>query len=201
MWLQAIAIILPRMQQQFSSSSTDFFSQVWLIDFPPLKVPDNYIGAVSSAMFAGMMVGAVGWGTCSFICLHPVLNLATDTLVVWKVPTLLVEVRLSTAHSFLPPFLACLLLFQILFQWFVLHSFSSEVRLGWARIAPMGSLWFLTLFFPGIYAYWRHTYSRERAESESESCYSALCLLLCWFSLVSCGRPSRPSWSFMSYRP
>ena len=27
-------------------------------------VPDSYIGTVSSSMFAGMMVGAVGWGTC-----------------------------------------------------------------------------------------------------------------------------------------
>ncbi|KAG6835928.1 hypothetical protein H0H93_013263 [Arthromyces matolae] len=30
-------------------------------------VPDNYIGGVSSAMFAGMMFGAIGWGTCSDI--------------------------------------------------------------------------------------------------------------------------------------
>lgn len=27
-------------------------------------VPDNYIGTVSSSMFAGMMFGALGWGTC-----------------------------------------------------------------------------------------------------------------------------------------
>ncbi|KAJ7143606.1 MFS general substrate transporter [Mycena crocata] len=46
MWLQAVAIVLPRVQQHYS-------------------VPDNYIGVVSSAMFAGMMIGAVGWGTCS----------------------------------------------------------------------------------------------------------------------------------------
>jgi len=30
-----------------------------------LSVPDNYIGTVSSTMFGGMMVGAVGWGTCT----------------------------------------------------------------------------------------------------------------------------------------
>ncbi|KAJ7464707.1 MFS general substrate transporter [Mycena galericulata] len=46
MWLQAVAIILPRVQQHYS-------------------VPDNYIGVLSSVMFAGMMIGAVGWGTCS----------------------------------------------------------------------------------------------------------------------------------------
>ncbi|KIK69824.1 hypothetical protein GYMLUDRAFT_151542 [Collybiopsis luxurians FD-317 M1] len=46
MWIQAVAIILPRVQQHFA-------------------VPDNYIGAVSSSMFAGMMIGALGWGTCS----------------------------------------------------------------------------------------------------------------------------------------
>ena len=27
-------------------------------------VPDSYIGTVSSSMFAGMMIGALGWGTC-----------------------------------------------------------------------------------------------------------------------------------------
>ncbi|KAG6898420.1 hypothetical protein C0992_004131 [Termitomyces sp. T32_za158] len=30
-------------------------------------VPDSYIGSLSSAMFAGMMFGAIGWGTCSDI--------------------------------------------------------------------------------------------------------------------------------------
>ncbi|EGO19340.1 hypothetical protein SERLADRAFT_418566 [Serpula lacrymans var. lacrymans S7.9] len=46
MWIQAVAIILPRVQQHYSIS-------------------DNYIGLLSSSMFAGMMFGAVGWGTCS----------------------------------------------------------------------------------------------------------------------------------------
>ncbi|CAA7262874.1 unnamed protein product [Cyclocybe aegerita] len=46
MWLQAVALILPRIQQHYS-------------------VPDSYIGTVSSSMFAGMMIGAIGWGTCS----------------------------------------------------------------------------------------------------------------------------------------
>ncbi|PPQ80443.1 hypothetical protein CVT25_001770 [Psilocybe cyanescens] len=46
MWIQAIAIILPRIQQHYS-------------------VPDSYIGGISSSMFAGMMLGAIGWGTCS----------------------------------------------------------------------------------------------------------------------------------------
>ncbi|KIJ64572.1 hypothetical protein HYDPIDRAFT_90001 [Hydnomerulius pinastri MD-312] len=46
MWIQAIAIILPRVQQHY-------------------LVPDKLIGTLSSSMFAGMMFGAVGWGTCS----------------------------------------------------------------------------------------------------------------------------------------
>ncbi|KAF7298678.1 MFS general substrate transporter [Mycena indigotica] len=46
MWLQAVAIILPRVQQHYS-------------------VPDSQIGILSSSMFAGMMIGAVGWGTGS----------------------------------------------------------------------------------------------------------------------------------------
>ncbi|KAI0269991.1 major facilitator superfamily domain-containing protein [Gloeopeniophorella convolvens] len=46
MWIQAIAIILPRVQRHFS-------------------LADNHIGILSSTMFAGMMIGAIGWGTCS----------------------------------------------------------------------------------------------------------------------------------------
>ncbi|KAF7299816.1 MFS general substrate transporter [Mycena chlorophos] len=46
MWLQAVAIILPRVQAHYS-------------------VPDSQIGLLSSSMFAGMMLGAVGWGSCS----------------------------------------------------------------------------------------------------------------------------------------
>lgn len=30
-----------------------------------LPVRDSYIGSLSSSMFAGMMLGAVGWGTCT----------------------------------------------------------------------------------------------------------------------------------------
>ena len=40
------------------------FLQNVIVDFPALKVPDKYIGAVSSATSSGMMVGAVGLGTC-----------------------------------------------------------------------------------------------------------------------------------------
>lgn len=46
MWIQAIAIILPRVQRHFD-------------------VADSHIGTLSSSMFAGMMFGAIGWGTCS----------------------------------------------------------------------------------------------------------------------------------------
>ncbi|EKM51853.1 uncharacterized protein PHACADRAFT_165177 [Phanerochaete carnosa HHB-10118-sp] len=46
MWMQAVAIILPRVQQHFD-------------------IPDAHIGVLSSSMFAGMMLGALGWGTCS----------------------------------------------------------------------------------------------------------------------------------------
>ncbi|KAG5716957.1 hypothetical protein E4T56_gene15898, partial [Termitomyces sp. T112] len=48
MWIQAVAIILPRIQIHYD-------------------VPDSYIGSLSSTMFAGMMFGAIGWGTCSDI--------------------------------------------------------------------------------------------------------------------------------------
>ncbi|KAH8831459.1 major facilitator superfamily domain-containing protein [Flagelloscypha sp. PMI_526] len=46
MWVQTVAIILPRVQIHYS-------------------VPDSYAGLLSSSVFAGMMFGAVGWGSCS----------------------------------------------------------------------------------------------------------------------------------------
>jgi len=48
MWLQAIAIILPRIQDQYG-------------------VSNNVIGALSSSTFAGMFLGAFVWGTCTHL--------------------------------------------------------------------------------------------------------------------------------------
>ncbi|KAH9020563.1 MFS general substrate transporter [Lactarius deliciosus] len=78
MWIQAMAIILPRVQRHFSRKSpqplrlersSQAFMRIHTIAFSPapapFAVPDNRIGILSSAMFAGMMIGAIGWGTCS----------------------------------------------------------------------------------------------------------------------------------------
>ncbi|KAF9957749.1 hypothetical protein BGZ72_001462, partial [Mortierella alpina] len=46
MWLQCIALILPRVQAQF-------------------EIEDRYIGILSSSMFVGMMFGAMFWGMLS----------------------------------------------------------------------------------------------------------------------------------------
>ncbi|KAK4052685.1 hypothetical protein OIV83_001972 [Microbotryomycetes sp. JL201] len=46
MWLQCIAVILPRVQEHFG-------------------VSDRWIGSLSASLFAGMMVGAWGWGSYS----------------------------------------------------------------------------------------------------------------------------------------
>ena len=64
MWLQAIAIILPRIQQHYSGMSCPYTSFTSYSSCVTFTVPDSYIGGVSSSMFAGMMIGAVGWGTC-----------------------------------------------------------------------------------------------------------------------------------------
>lgn len=45
MWLQGIAIVLPRVQDEW-------------------QISDRWIGLVSSCTFAGMMVGALAWGSC-----------------------------------------------------------------------------------------------------------------------------------------
>lgn len=46
MWLEAVAIILPRVQDEYSIS-------------------DRSIGVLSTSIFFGMMLGSIGWGTCS----------------------------------------------------------------------------------------------------------------------------------------
>ena len=57
-----MAIILPRVQQHFSGQCD------YRAPFPSCSssctVPDSNIGILSSSMFAGMMFGAVGWGSC-----------------------------------------------------------------------------------------------------------------------------------------
>jgi len=69
MWIQAVAIILPRVQDQYSGSPFPLRLHSLSADrrFPDL-VPDSRIGALSSSMFAGMMIGAIGWGTCKWPC-------------------------------------------------------------------------------------------------------------------------------------
>ncbi|KAF5377815.1 hypothetical protein D9615_006670 [Tricholomella constricta] len=83
MWIQAVAIILPRVQQHYD-------------------VPDSYIGTVSSSMFAGMMFGAIGWGTCSDIMGRSAAFNATLCF------TALFGLLASFANSFLT---LCILLF------------------------------------------------------------------------------------------
>lgn len=63
MWLQAVAIVLPRVQRHYGSFLFYTFVQsphIWI--FP--EISDRSIGFMSSAVHAGMMVGALGWGTC-----------------------------------------------------------------------------------------------------------------------------------------
>lgn len=65
MWIQAVAIILPRVQAQYSSAaSPPLVYRLSADQSPPNSVPDGQIGALFSSMFAGMMIGAIGWGTC-----------------------------------------------------------------------------------------------------------------------------------------
>jgi hypothetical protein len=57
MWLQGVAIVLPRVQDEW-------------------QIGDQWIGLVSSCTFAGMMVGALAWGSCE--CRKVRTTCATD---------------------------------------------------------------------------------------------------------------------------
>ena len=98
-------------------------------------VPDNQIGLLSSTVFAGMMFGAVGWGTCTLTCLsalkpktyrstyHPQ---APISWVVALRSTQLYSLPLSSAwpaHS--PQHFLC----------FALAFFSLEAPLGYACLS------------------------------------------------------------------
>lgn len=69
MWIQAIAIILPRVQQHFDGEHPHASMHLLALIVPlSYTVPDKYIGTLSSSMFGGMMFGAIGWGTCGSLC-------------------------------------------------------------------------------------------------------------------------------------
>lgn len=48
---------------------------------PNQLVSDTYVGSLSSSMFAGMMIGAVGWGTCTHLYLLPAAYLLPSTQI------------------------------------------------------------------------------------------------------------------------
>ena len=131
MWMQAIAIILPRVQRHFAREFPRQLSLDLSIVLTLHPVPDNQIGLLSSTMFAGMMFGAVGWGTCTLTCLsalkpktyHPQ---APISWVVALHSTQLYSLPLSSAwpaHS-LQHFLC-----------FALAFFSLEAPLGYAWLS------------------------------------------------------------------
>ena len=84
-----MAIILPRVQRHFLRKSpySRAFMRIYMISFllyPHMHlftVPDNRIGILSSSMFAGMMIGAVGWGTCESYLFWPVSRTETTDVV------------------------------------------------------------------------------------------------------------------------
>jgi hypothetical protein len=73
MWIEAVAIALPRVQRHFDSTSPTCFALVLphhqahlprsLFFF--VTVADGKIGVLPASMHAGMMFGAVGWGACA----------------------------------------------------------------------------------------------------------------------------------------
>jgi hypothetical protein len=61
MWLQAVAIILPRVQRHYGAV---VLNEKKCLLIQALDVADSQIGVLSASVFAGMMIGAVVWGTC-----------------------------------------------------------------------------------------------------------------------------------------
>lgn len=85
MWIQGIAITLPRLQYEWS-------------------IADRWIGVATSALFAGMTLGSIAWGSCA--------DLYGRRFVFLR--TLAVTAVLGAALSFAPSFaLVCALCFGV----------------------------------------------------------------------------------------
>ncbi|SCV70168.1 BQ2448_1562 [Microbotryum intermedium] len=102
MWLQCVAIILPRVQEHFD-------------------IGDQWIGLLSTSIFAGMMLGAAAWGSCEFPSQIQTRKeedrLSTSiplTLVLVSSQTLLLTSAFGLAAALAPSFLwLCFALFWL----------------------------------------------------------------------------------------
>ena len=181
-----MAIILPRIQRHFLRKSpySRAFMCIHMIPFllsPHMHiftVPDNRIGILSSSMFAGMMIGAVGWGTCKFYPIWLVSRIDSTDVV-----------RLGpygSQHS---------LQRDPIFHIRVRHSRLICNNISNALCCPIfsrqrcrGTLYFFSLgnmyanAIKGVYAYRWHPSSRAYAPRQRVPRHCSLCILLFWSS-------------------
>lgn len=141
-----------------------------------LAVPDNYIGTLSSSMFAGMMVGAVGWGTCSDLVGRSAAFNATLFF------TALFGIIASFAFSF---WSLCVLLFFL----------GTAVGVSCPSLIANPRLTLSS--FPGLYAHRWHSASRAHAKRKTVLGYCPLCILLSRISRFSARRSLYSSWTFL----
>ena len=187
MWIQAVAIILPRIQQHYAGEANRW--NIITRDFQSTSVPDSYIGAISSSMFAGMMIGAVGWGTCKpiFILINSSFNSASykgsdlmgrsTAFNATLFFTAIFGIMASFSNSF---FTLCIALFFLGSSVGVGHF---ERRLYYLLTYPSPPLFFL-----GLNANRRHPLARTFAERKAVPCNSPFRFLLIWRRAISTRR-------------
>lgn len=140
-----------------------------------LTVPDNYIGTLSSSMFAGMMVGAIGWGTCSDLMGRSAAFNATLFF------TALFGILASFASSFVG---LCVILFLL----------GSAVGVSLPSLASVRPC---NLSRLGFHADRRYASSRAHAKRETAYGHRSLCLLLLRIRRFSTRCSLHPSWPLM----
>lgn len=165
--------------------------------FDPCSVPDSYIGLVSSSMFGGMMLGAVGWGTCMSILdfLQPVSSSpppGSDLMGRSAAfnATLFFTAVFGLLASFANSFTSlCVVLFLLGSAVGVRHLNSLSHHLGANFIGP------------GLDANRRHTAFGTHAKIQAILGHCSFGLLLLRSCSISCSRPPSGTSTLVSSRP
>lgn len=161
---------------QVRQASDDYYGG--LNTLPP--VPDSYIGTVSSSMFAGMMVGAVGWGTCK------------STIVVSSHKThshqgsdLMGRITAFNATLFFTAVFGLLASFSNSFSTLCIALFFLGSSVG-VRCFKTLAILFANSFSSGLNANRRHPITRTPAERKPVPCHCPFRFFLSWRRTISC---------------
>ena len=157
-------------------------------------VPDSYIGTVSSSMFAGMMIGAVGWGTCKSISIPA--NQIIQFILLQRFRSHRTKCSLQRNPLFHCPLWSPGILHKIIF--YSLHCTFLLGKFSWGREFRTVAILIVNLLSVGLNANRWHPFTRAYAERKAVPCNCPFRFFLIWRSIVSSRCPSCRPATFLS---